>query len=219
MKARSGLVARRPHVAARLLVAVVAEDEGDRAALSSAMARHPEQRVACSTSIDSADTALATNTADAIVGFVEDASEWARFRALAARHPALLSVVLLNDPAAAAAVADGRILNAVASVARSELAGRAALVAEAAARAHGVAATPLAEADAIDRRRLGLLSEREREVLVLTARGDSMKEIARRLNRAYATIATHRTRIMQKLDIHDKVALTRFAIRCGLVDV
>ena len=80
-------------------------------------------------------------------------------------------------------------------------------------------ATPLAEADAIDRRRLGLLSEREREVLVLTAGGHSMKEIARRLNRAYATIATHRTRIMQKLDIHDKVALTRFAIRCGLVDV
>ncbi len=63
------------------------------------------------------------------------------------------------------------------------------------------------------------LSEREREILRLTAEGLSIKEIARTLNRAYGTVTRHRANLMNKLNLHDKVALTRYAIRIGLAQV
>jgi DNA-binding NarL/FixJ family response regulator len=62
-----------------------------------------------------------------------------------------------------------------------------------------------------------LLTEREREVLTLLAKGLSTKQIADKLGTAVKTIETHRSNISQKLGLHDAVALTRFAIRHGLV--
>jgi DNA-binding NarL/FixJ family response regulator len=61
------------------------------------------------------------------------------------------------------------------------------------------------------------LTSREREVLQLVAEGKTTKEIAAILNVSVKTADTHRTRLMQKLDIHDVAGLTRFAIRLGLV--
>jgi DNA-binding NarL/FixJ family response regulator len=61
------------------------------------------------------------------------------------------------------------------------------------------------------------LTSREREVLQLVAEGKTTKEIAAILDVSVKTADTHRTRLMQKLDIHDIAGLTRYAIRLGLV--
>ncbi|MFH1739737.1 MAG: response regulator transcription factor, partial [bacterium] len=60
------------------------------------------------------------------------------------------------------------------------------------------------------------LTLREREILQLLAEGLTAKEIATRLNLSTKTIEVHRQRIMDKLDIHNVVQLTRYAIREGL---
>jgi len=61
-----------------------------------------------------------------------------------------------------------------------------------------------------------VLSPREREVLQLLAEGKSTKQIALVLHVSAKTIATHREHIMNKLDIHNIVDLTKYAIREGL---
>ncbi|HEV2489090.1 MAG TPA: response regulator transcription factor [Candidatus Acidoferrales bacterium] len=61
------------------------------------------------------------------------------------------------------------------------------------------------------------LSPRERQVLQLIAEGKSTKEAAGELNISVKTAETHRTRIMEKLDIHETASLVRYAIRRGLV--
>lgn len=61
------------------------------------------------------------------------------------------------------------------------------------------------------------LTEREREVLVLIAEGQSNKEIANRLGIGVRTIETHRERIMRRLDIHSVAGLTKYAITNGLI--
>lgn len=61
------------------------------------------------------------------------------------------------------------------------------------------------------------LSDRERQVLQLVAEGKTTKEIAGLLGISAKTAASHRNNIMDKLDIHDAVGLTRYAIRNGLI--
>jgi two-component system, NarL family, response regulator NreC len=60
------------------------------------------------------------------------------------------------------------------------------------------------------------LSPRERQVLQLIAEGKSTKEVAAVLGISVKTAETHRTRIMEKLDIHETAGLVRYAIRRGL---
>ena len=64
-----------------------------------------------------------------------------------------------------------------------------------------------------------LLTNREREVLVLIAEGLSNKETASQLGVGVRTVETHRERIMRKLNIHSIAGLTRFAISHGLVSL
>lgn len=64
---------------------------------------------------------------------------------------------------------------------------------------------------------LQLLTARQREVLQLIAEGKATKEIAFILGTSIKTVETHRAHIMERLDIHDIVGLTRFAIRTGVV--
>lgn len=64
-----------------------------------------------------------------------------------------------------------------------------------------------------------LLTPRERQVLQLVAEGNSTKKIAALLELSTKTVDTHRTRLMQKLEIHDTVGLVHYAIRCGLIQV
>lgn len=61
------------------------------------------------------------------------------------------------------------------------------------------------------------LSEREREVLKFTAEGFSSQEIADRLIISAKTVDTYRQRIMDKLNIHHRSELIRYALRKGLL--
>ncbi len=61
------------------------------------------------------------------------------------------------------------------------------------------------------------LTERERTALCLIAEGHSTKEMASALEIGVKTAEKYRERIMRKLDLHDAVQLTHFAIRHGLV--
>ena len=61
------------------------------------------------------------------------------------------------------------------------------------------------------------LSEREREVLKLTAEGFSSQEIADKLIISAKTVDTYRQRIMDKLDIHHRSELIRYALRKGML--
>lgn len=62
-----------------------------------------------------------------------------------------------------------------------------------------------------------VLTQRQREILQLIAEGESTRAIAQRLSVSVKTVETHRSQIMERLDIHDVAGLTRFAIRVGLV--
>jgi DNA-binding NarL/FixJ family response regulator len=61
------------------------------------------------------------------------------------------------------------------------------------------------------------LTPRQQEVLRLIAQGVNTKEIAHRLGLSVKTVETHRTEIMERLEIRDVAGLTRYAIRKGLV--
>jgi DNA-binding NarL/FixJ family response regulator len=61
------------------------------------------------------------------------------------------------------------------------------------------------------------LTDREREVLQLVAEGKTTKQIAGLLGVSVKTAESHRTRIMQKLKIHETAGLVRYAIRRGLI--
>lgn len=62
-----------------------------------------------------------------------------------------------------------------------------------------------------------VLTEREREILTLIASGLTNKKIADQLSISIKTVETHRTRILQKLDIHSTADLVKYAIRTGLL--
>ena len=65
---------------------------------------------------------------------------------------------------------------------------------------------------------VGLLSTREREVLLLIADGKTNKEIATKLNLSVYTVDSHRGKIMEKLNLHSAGELVRFAMKNGLVE-
>ncbi len=61
------------------------------------------------------------------------------------------------------------------------------------------------------------LTVRERQVLQLIAEGKSTRDTASLLGISVKTAESHRTRLMQKLDIHETASLVRYAVRRGLV--
>ena len=62
-----------------------------------------------------------------------------------------------------------------------------------------------------------LLTEREKEILQLLAEGKSNKDVAGILNLSTNTVETHRTRIMQKLDLHSTADIVLYAVRKGII--
>jgi len=66
--------------------------------------------------------------------------------------------------------------------------------------------------------RAAQLTPREREVLRHLAQGLGLKEIARIMHLSVKTVDNHKSHLMAKLDIHDRVRLARFAIREGLIE-
>jgi two-component system, NarL family, response regulator NreC len=62
------------------------------------------------------------------------------------------------------------------------------------------------------------LTAREREVLKLIAEGHTNQAIADKLVISPSTVQTHRTRIMQRLNLHNRAELIQYAMRKGLLD-
>ena len=65
---------------------------------------------------------------------------------------------------------------------------------------------------------LDQITPRQREILKLVSEGNSTKEIAHLLKVSAKTVETHRSQLMERLDIHDVPGLVRYAIRSGLVE-
>ena len=62
-----------------------------------------------------------------------------------------------------------------------------------------------------------LLTKREREILQLLAEGRTNKEVANMLNLSLYTVETHRTHILQKLNLHSVPELILYAVRKGII--
>jgi two-component system, NarL family, invasion response regulator UvrY len=64
-----------------------------------------------------------------------------------------------------------------------------------------------------------LLSNREMQVLIRLASGDSTREASNAMHLSLSTIETYRSNILEKLNLRNNSDLTRFAIRRGLIDL
>lgn len=67
--------------------------------------------------------------------------------------------------------------------------------------------------------RLSMLTPREREVLKLLAEGNSVKEIAHRLDLSIKTVEAHKFNLMRKLDLHNKAQLVQYAIKRKIIKI
>ena len=74
-----------------------------------------------------------------------------------------------------------------------------------------------AETEAMRRAEADPLSDREREVLTLLARGYTNQEIAKQLFISVRTAETHRAHIMQKLHLASRAELVRYALAEGML--
>ena len=78
--------------------------------------------------------------------------------------------------------------------------------------------------DYLERERRGdrmpdsILTPREEQITKLIAEGNSTKEIADILGISVKTVDRHRANVLQKLGLRDRLDLTRFAIRTGLIE-
>ncbi|HEX6924977.1 MAG TPA: response regulator transcription factor [Longimicrobiaceae bacterium] len=105
--------------------------------------------------------------------------------------------------------ADEELIEAIRTVARGDV----FLYPEAAKLLlQGFRGKPTGEEDPLTR-----LSERELEVLGFTAEGYSAAEIGKKLSISPKTVDTYRSRIMEKLGLHHRSELVRFALRQGLL--
>jgi len=64
-----------------------------------------------------------------------------------------------------------------------------------------------------------LLTDREKQVLKLVAEGRSNKEVAELLDISVKTAMSHREHIMDKLDLHNRTDLVKFALKRGVVRI
>jgi DNA-binding NarL/FixJ family response regulator len=69
-----------------------------------------------------------------------------------------------------------------------------------------------------DKSSAGPISGRERQVLQLIAEGKTTKEIASILGISVRTAESHRSNLMERLNIHEAAGLVRYAVRNGLID-
>lgn len=77
---------------------------------------------------------------------------------------------------------------------------------------------PLVNASSLLQEKLGLLTERETEILKLIAKGFTNKEIGAQIHLSYRTVDVHRANLMRKLEIPKVTGLVRFALKTGLID-
>lgn len=70
-----------------------------------------------------------------------------------------------------------------------------------------------------EKKKLELLSKREKQIVFLVAEGFRSREIAEQLDIATHTVSRHRARVMDKLELRTTADLVRFAIKAGLIVV
>ena len=75
------------------------------------------------------------------------------------------------------------------------------------------------DSESIDKDKLEVLSEREKDIIICVAKGMNNKEIADYLYLSVHTVTTHRRNISNKLQIHTSVGLAIYAIANNLVDL
>jgi DNA-binding NarL/FixJ family response regulator len=73
------------------------------------------------------------------------------------------------------------------------------------------------EPDVVETNPLDRLTPRERQVMQLICEGHTNRSIASNLGISVKTVETHRTNLMDKLDVHDLAGLVRLAIKHGLI--
>ncbi len=200
-------VAAHPESEHGLLIQVVASRESDRETLSRAVMQAEGVRLTGSVPFDVASSREPIPKPASIIAAVRTEEEMSLVRAIASRDPAVVVVALYSvgsegEPGAAASAEKFalHLRSAISQLLTSPDQLR----------------IPLSEADKADRKKYQLLTRREREVLLAIAEGLSGREIAARLFRSGKTIERHRATLMAKLDMHDRVALARFAYRLGL---
>ncbi|MBI5033799.1 MAG: response regulator transcription factor [Chloroflexi bacterium] len=76
----------------------------------------------------------------------------------------------------------------------------------------------LNRASAPEKQQIEELTPRQREILALIAEGLTNQQIADKLVLSPFTVATHRANIMQKLNLHNRTELIRYAMKHGLID-
>jgi two-component system, NarL family, response regulator NreC len=133
----------------------------------------------------------------------------------------VLVLSMQDDPAyvrqAFAAGADGYMLK---EAAESELVSAIRDVADGHPYLHPLLGARLADAEPLTKScaHNKALSDRERDVLHLLALGHTNKEIAKLLFISVRTAETHRARIMEKLGLHSRAELVRYALAAGMLE-
>lgn len=67
--------------------------------------------------------------------------------------------------------------------------------------------------------KLATLTPREQQILRMIGKGLTRSSIAKEIHRSPKTVDAHRMSIMEKLDIHDRVKLARYALREGIAEL
>jgi two-component system, NarL family, response regulator NreC len=111
------------------------------------------------------------------------------------------------------AAADTELLSAIRAVAQ----GRTSVYLSSVKNALDAFAPYAPEDSGTSRPAIDLLTEREREVLVLVAQGYTSQEVADRLKLSPKSVETYRARLMQKLGLKKRADLVRLALECGLL--
>ncbi len=104
------------------------------------------------------------------------------------------------------------LLNAIRAVNRGEFYLFSSIASEVVDGYLGKHREPVAGEDLYEK-----LTDREKQVIKLIAEGHSHKEIANLLNISAKTVIAHQTNISEKLDIHSRTALVKFAISKGII--
>lgn len=213
----------------RMLSVLIADDHAlMRAGLRLLLATQPDVRVVgeCGTHQEVLDTLRDTTPAVDVVTLdltMPGGPPAALIADIVRAHPAtrVLVVTMHDDPSYARmalaagaagyvvkAAADRELLQALRTVGRG---GMHRGIAGDEARQSDRRPTPTGQTP------LDTLSEREREVLVLVARGHTSQQIADQLFLSVKTIESYRSRLMTKLGLSGRAELTRFAIDAGLL--
>jgi DNA-binding NarL/FixJ family response regulator len=106
------------------------------------------------------------------------------------------------------------LASAIRSVHRGGLVLDPEIARDALAEKAGAGAAEGASSDPYD-----TLTDREKQVLKLVAEGRSSKEVAQDLGISVKTAMSHREHVMEKLDLHSRTDLIKFALRKGIIQI